>query len=436
MLRFSLCVSVILVLANFGHADWRGFRGDGTGISKARNLPITWTEDNILWKTNLPGPGAASPIVVGDRVFVTGYMGYGVKLTKGFTGGVFGKKKKVAPGKQEDLRLFIGSLDRKTGKKLWAKIIKPTLPEAPFASYLREHGYASSTPVSDGKNVYVFFGKTGAFAFDLDGNQLWKTSVGEGTHKWGSATSPVLAGDVLVVNASAESESVVGLDKKTGKELWRQSLPICWASPVVVNFKGGKQEIVINGPKKIVGLDPKTGKELWFTKGLGGKGTSGATCATPAVQGTTVYCTYASPFLPNATVAVRAGGKGDVTKTNVLWKARVGSGITSPVVLGDYLYWVDSIAYCLSVKDGKKLSNTRVHDDRGEYPSAIVANGKIYAQTRFNGVFVLEAGKKLKILAKNTFPGDTSHFNATPAVSDGLIFIRSGRAVYCIGKKK
>ncbi len=435
MSRFFLCALTVLTLAGVGHADWRGFRGDGTATSKDKNLPTKWNKNNILWKTDLPGPGASSPVVVGDRVFVTGYKGYGLKITKGFSGGFNLFKKKAKPGKQDDLRLYFGCLDRKTGKLLWSKTLKPKLPEVKFEGFLREHGYASSTPVSDGERVYVFFGKTGVFAFDLKGKQLWRKSVGIGTHQWGSGTSPVLAGNTLVVNAAVESQAIIGLDKTTGKELWRHSVPVNWVSPVVVDLKGGKQEIVINGPQKVVGLDPETGKELWFTKGLGGKGTNGGTCATPAVQGDKVFVTYASPFIPARTMAIKCGGKGDITKTHVLWKTRGGAGITSPVALGDYLYWADSIAHCLAIKDGKKIKDIRLHSNNVEYPSAIAADGKLYVQTRYQGVFVLKAGEKLKILAKNTFPDDNTIFNATPAISDGQIFVRSNKAIYCVGAK-
>lgn len=429
------CLIVMLSFSLDAHADWLGFRGDGTAISSVKNLPTEWTKDNILWKTKLPGLGSSSPIIVGDQIFFTCYTGYGMKLTTGFKGGSV-----MIPGgnagKQKDLRLWFLSVDRQTGKIQWQKEIKPNLPEAPFKGFLREHGYASSTPVSDGKNVYVFFGKSGVFAFSLDGKQLWQTMVGDGTHQYGSATSPVVVGDTLVVNASVECKALLGLNKKTGKIIWREELPACWASPVVVTLKDGKQEVVMNGPQKIFGLDAKTGTVLWHCKGIGGSGDAGTTCSTPAVSGDMVYMMAASPFIQSSIIAIRAGGRGEIDKTHVLWKERGGAGICSPVAAGDYVYWVDSFVHCVAAKDGKLITKDRLYDNRGEYASAIVADGKVFAQTRFDGVFVLKEGKDLKPLAKNQFTGDETQFNATPAISDGKIFIRSNEFLYCIGTKE
>lgn len=433
-MRFLGSALVLFFVASSSPADWPGFRGDGSAISPAKALPAKWEKDNILWQVKLPGPGASSPIIVGDRLFLTCYLNYGNKLTEGFkSGAVFGKKDEED---QSKLRLQVLCFDTKKGEQLWEKTIEPKLPEAPFASFLREHGYASSTPVSDGVHVFVFFGKSGVLAFDLEGKQLWHEGVGKGTHEWGSAASPVLTKDAVILNASIEDRAVIALDKKTGKEKWRKKdVPISWFSPVVVNLGGGKQEVILNAPGRISGLDPDSGEELWHCQGLGGGGISGATCSTPAVQGDRVFIMSAGPSTPATILCVRAGGRGDVTKTHLAWKQKVGAGICSPVAHDKFVYFLDGFAHCLEADTGKVVYKERLYDARGEYASPVIADGKIFALTRFDGLFVLPLGEKFGESVQNTFEGDRSIFNSTPAISDGRLFIRSNAFLYCIGKK-
>src|SRR5262249_21403332 len=250
---FATLVALFALVGARLAADWPGFRGAKGGVADDKNLPAEITKDNIQWKVKLPGAGSSSPIVWGDKIFVTCYTGYGQTITRGmkFNFGGKGKGEKgkddAAKGKgdfgkgkfdfgkggfggfgkgpdtggdQKKLRLVLLCLDKAKGEIVWQKEIEPNLPEEPFRDFLREHGYASSTPITDGERIYVFFGKTGVFAFDMDGNKLWHADVGSGTDKWGSAASPALAKDVLIVNAAIESKSLIGLDKKSGKELW------------------------------------------------------------------------------------------------------------------------------------------------------------------------------------------------------------------------
>ena len=206
---FFLLISLI-GSASVAHADWLQFRGPGgSGIAPDKNTPLTWSGTaNLAWKTEMPGAGAASPIVVGDKVLVTCYSGYGLD--------------KDDPGEQKNLKRHVVCADRRSGKILWQRDIEATLPEAAYQGpFITLHGYASSTPISDGKLVYVFLGRSGVYAFDLDGKQQWKADVGKGTYGWGTGTSPVLHKDLLVVNASVESQSLVALNKKTGAEVWK-----------------------------------------------------------------------------------------------------------------------------------------------------------------------------------------------------------------------
>lgn len=217
--------------------DWTAFRGpQGQGTAEATNLPTTWDSNtNIVWRQDLPGEGTSCPVVTGSRIFLTSYSGYAQSIDD--------------PGEMSNLVRHVICLDRKTGKTLWTKTMKARMPESEYKpGNDSKHGYASSTPVTDGQRLYVFFGISGVYCLDLDGNELWQADVGSGTHGWGSATSPVLWGNLVIVNASIESKSLVALDKLTGKEVWRApDISMCWASPMLVDV-ADKQEVVLNAP--------------------------------------------------------------------------------------------------------------------------------------------------------------------------------------------
>ncbi|MCH7687240.1 MAG: PQQ-like beta-propeller repeat protein, partial [Planctomycetes bacterium] len=219
--------------------DWRQFRGPGgLGVSNEPNLPTRWSDtENLLWKPKMPGAGSSSPIVLGDRVYLTCYSGFGVNRRD--------------PGNMEDLRRHIVCVNRADGMIVWNKTILPKLPES---ERVRDHGYAAPTPATDGEYLYLFFGKSGVYKFDLNGNQIWDTEVGSGTHGWGCGTSPVLYQNLVIVNASVESRSLVALDKQSGEEVWRApGMRASWNTPILVDVKGGKQELVVSVRGSILG---------------------------------------------------------------------------------------------------------------------------------------------------------------------------------------
>jgi len=206
----------------FVAADWTRFRGpDATGVATESGVPSAWTAtDNVVWKTELPGHGSSSPITLGDKIFVTAYSGYGLDPDD--------------PGQPDRLRCHLLCLGRGDGKVIWARQIEPRLPETEFRGFVAMHGYASSTPTTDGKAVYAFFGHSGVVAFDLAGKPLWRAYVGDGLNNWGSATSPVLYKNLVIVNASVESGALVALDKATGEEVWRfEGIQRSWGTPLV-----------------------------------------------------------------------------------------------------------------------------------------------------------------------------------------------------------
>jgi outer membrane protein assembly factor BamB len=412
----ALCLALSTLLA-FA-ANWPNFRGPGSsGVSEEKGLPARWSDrENVVWKTPLPGPGASSPITSGDRVFVTCYTGYGIPGKRG--------------GSQKDLQRHLLCLDRKKGTILWGKKVDAKLPETGYGGFITRHGYASSTPATDGKRVYVFFGKSGVLAYDLDGKQLWKVSVGTGTHGWGSASSPVLYKDLVIVNAGVESGAVVALNKANGKEVWTYpGIRRTWGTPALVDGKGGKQELALSVPGKVLGLDPENGKELWRCEGI-----NDYICPSVVVKAGVVYAIGGRSA---TALAVRAGGRGDVTGTHRLWDKIVGANVPSPVVFGDHLCWVNDngMAYCLRARDGATVYSQHLRGSGTVYASITIADGKVYAVSRTRGTFVLAAKPKFALLAHNTLKSDRSVFNGSPAVSNGQLLIRSDKCLYCIGKK-
>ena len=371
----------------------------------------------MVWKTELPGFGASSPITLGDKIFVTSYSGYGLD--------------KDEPGEQANLKHHLTCFDRSDGRVIWSRSIDPVLPRTEYGGFVPLHGYASGTPVTDGQNVYAFFGKSGVFAFDLAGKPLWKASVGDGTHIWGAGTSPILYNDLLIVNASIESESVVALNKATGKEVWRTGgIEQSWGTPLVVDAIGGGKELVVNYHGTVVGLAPDTGKQLWECAGI-------ADYICPSVIAADGIVFAASGRKP-LTIAVRTGGRGEVTDTHVLWKLKKTPGVATPVYHDGYLYWLDKkgVAYCADAKTGEEVYEERIRIAGGGdkvYASGVLADGKLYYVSRQGGTIVLATGTEFDQLAQNDL-GDDSVFNATPVVSKSQLLIRSDRFLYCIGK--
>jgi outer membrane protein assembly factor BamB len=422
-----LLLALMLVAANLNATDWLQFRGpNGSGIAAGATVPTTWSDTkNLQWKTALPGRGSSSPIVYGERVFVTGYSGYGDGS---------------ADGSQAKLQRHLVCLDRSTGKILWDKAVPAELPEDPYAGYLTEHGYASSTPVTDGQRVYVFFGKTGALAFDFTGKQVWKVNVGKqsSNRRWGSGASLLLYKNLVIVNAAEESRSIRALDTLTGKEVWKSesdSLEFCFSTPALVDCGGDRTDLVVPVPGELWALNPDTGKLRWFAQTQISGNASPSVVASDGV----IFVTGGFPGL--GTTAVRGGGKGDVTKTHVLWSSEVASYVPSPVVQDGYLYFVSdkAVATCMEAKTGKVVYKEPLpgitsagRGGKPVYAATLLVNGNLYAVTRRKGTFALKAATQFAVIAQNNFTGDDSDFNATPAISGNQIFLRSNRYLYCV----
>lgn len=420
-----LAIAIFLAaqLAAAAEPEWLRFRGpNGSGIATGAQPPTTWSDtQNVKWKAELPGPGTSSPILVGDRIFLTCWTGYG-----------------ATKGKSTFTRELV-CVDRKTGKIRWARSIAGESPADHYEGFLPEHGYASHTPVSDGERVFTYFGRGGAAAFDLDGKPLWHVRLGDGANQknWGSSASPVLYKDTVIITASEEANAIVALDKKTGKEVWRapgSALSYVFGTPALAGTEV-LPELIFSLPEELWALNPDTGKLRWFaTSNLPGN------IAPSVVVGDGVVFAFGG-YPQLGAVAVKTGGKGDVTGTHRLWQTRDSSYVPTPVLHEGRLYVVtdQGFALCLDAKTGELVFKERLpgasatgRGGKPFYASPVLANGNLYAVSRRNGTFVIEAKPQFKLVAHNSLASDPTQFNATPALSGKELFLRSDKFLYCI----
>jgi outer membrane protein assembly factor BamB len=398
--------------------DWPQFRGPAGAGKSDSPVPLEWSDTrNIKWKTALPGPGASSPIVHGGRIFLTCFTGFGTSGS--------------SPADMEKLERHLLCLNLNDGKIVWDKAVKAKLPEQ--EKIREDHGYASATPVTDGERVFCFFGKSGVFAFDRNGQQLWQADVGEKLNGWGSAASPVLHGDTLLVNASVESESLVALDKLTGREVWRAGgINDSWHAPAIAKAPDGKNEIIVAIIRKVLGIDPANGNQLWECD----TGINWYMCPTPVVEGGLVYAIGGRK--PNGGLAVRAGGRGDVTGSHVVWKTDKGSNVPSPILHDGHLYYADDnrgVVYCVDAKTGDMVYSEELAPSPGQiYASPVLAAGRLYFTGRGGRTAVVAAKPKFNLLASNVLESGRGVFNATPALSGKNLLIRSNKFLYCIAQ--
>lgn len=405
----------LLLLASFARAEnwpgWRGPRGDGT--SHEKNLPTEWsTTQNVKWKTKLPSPGNSSPAVWGDRVFLT------QSIDKAGT------------------ERAVLCIDRKSGSILWQKSIS-------FKEKEPTHGtnpYCSATPVTDGERVIASHGSAGLVCYDFQGNQLWHRDLGPFIHIWGTAASPILYGDLVILNCGpGERSALRAFDKKTGKDAWNVPEPGgksgidktdwigSWSTPRVVSVEG-KDQLLMSWPNVLKAYDPKSGEVLWSCKGL-----TKLVYTSPVSDGR--YAVAMSGYT-GAAIGLKLGGAGDITESNRLWhhpKAnpqRIGSGI----IVGEHLYMANAGAntiQCIELKTGKDLWDKQALGGPC-WGSLVLADGKLYTTDQGGNTYVFAAKPTFEQIARNRL---AERCNATPAISNGDIFIRTHQHLWCIGTK-
>lgn len=333
-----------------------------------------------------------------------------------------------AEGDLSSLKRHLISVERRTGKTQWTKTIQAAVSERPVPRFAGRPGYASHTPVSDGERIYVLFGNAGVLAFDMDGEQLWQADVGtENAAMFGSAASPILYKENVIVMAGAESESLWALDRLTGEEVWKteaSSLSRSYATPVIVTNPSGTAEMLLPITSELWSLNPDNGKLRWYVEARFD------TNAVPSVvAGDGIV--YAIGGRGGGRVAVRLGGRKDVTNSHVVWSHTGGSYVPSPVLHEDHLYWVNDrgIANCIDTRSGDEVSRERLGGQF--YASVVLIGDHLYAVSRFSGTYILTATPDLTRIGHNKLTDD-SDFSASPAISDGHLFLRSDRFLYCI----
>jgi outer membrane protein assembly factor BamB len=422
---------------------WPSFRGESAaGVRDGQNLPESWDVEkgtNLRWKTRIPGLAHSSPVVWGDRVFVTSAVSSRADAT--FRRGLYGDGDASDDRSVHQWKVF--ALDKKSGKILWERT---AFEGTPREKRHIKSTYASSTPATDGRYVVAFFGSQGLYAFDMDGRLAWKRDLGRlnlgaydaPDYEWGTASSPIIYRDMVIVQCDTHEESfLMALDLKTGETRWktpRQELP-SWGTPTVYPGKQ-RAEIVTNAANFIRGYDPETGKELWR---LGGS--SKITAPTPVYSGDLIV--VMSGRRPEAPIfVIRAGAEGDITlkgeatsNGHIAWsRQRAGSYMPTPLIYRGLLYVLKNqgILVCYDLATGEQKYEERIpHQGSGFSGSPVAADGKIYLPSEDGDIFVVKAGPQFELLGKGTIG---QPLMATPALSDGMLLIRGEKDLFAIGR--
>ncbi|MCE9606987.1 MAG: PQQ-binding-like beta-propeller repeat protein [Planctomycetia bacterium] len=401
-----LIASVLPTAPGVPGAHWPRWRGPlEDGHSQETDIPTKWSNADVVWKTPLPGSGQSSPIVWGDRIFLTSAL---------------------EDGKQR----VVYAVDRKTGKILWQHTAWTGEPEKLHAW----NSWASSTCATDGEVVVAFFGRGGLHGYGVDGKHLWSRDLGKFESPWGVAACPVILGDLVIQNCDAEADaSLSAFDKRTGKTVWTTKRPNNrgWSTPILVQAEK-RRELVLNGHDGVRGYDPATGKELWFCKSFNGRGEPTVTAAGDLL--------YVSNGLAGDFYAIKPGGDGDVTKTHMAWHVprKGGRDIPSPIVVGKFIVMVDTggIATCYDAADGHEYWKERLATGPKFTASPIAVGGLVYFLNEAGTTIVVEPAATLKIVQENILTGGEDEiFRATLAPCEGRLFVRSTNMLYCIGKK-
>ncbi len=402
----------VLMVADQGEATryWPRWRGpSGQGLVSGTGYPDRWSAtENVRWKTPLPGSGNSSPIVWGDRVFLT-------------------------TARESGQRVSLIAFDRTTGRQLWETFAPPGERDRAHP----KNGFASSTPATDGERIYVSFGSRGLYAFDMNGRQVWQRQVGDIANYHGAAGSVLLYGNRVILyqdhgggffGRGGGSGFIAAYDVRTGAQLWRtaRDQSVGWGTPVAVRV-GGHDEIIVNGQSRVMAYDPDTGVELWRCNGM-----SAEVIPTPVVGYGLVFC---SSGRAGPTLAIRPGGRGDVTNSHLAWNTERGSPfVPSPLLYRGQLYTINdmaSIVTSFDARSGRVLWQGRLGVARREGFSAspVAVDGKVFFTNDEGETFVLKAGPAFELLHVNAIGERTL---ASPALVDGTWYVRTDQHVLAI----
>ena len=416
-IRIARLFVVVMLSASVTYAEnWPQWRGPAlNGVSGEKNLPSRWSaEENITWKLAMPGSSGSTPIIWKDRIFLN-----------------------VADGSD----LYLWCVDRTKGDVVWKKLLGSGNVK------MRKHNMSSPSPVTDGKGVFVMTGTGILKSFDFNGKELWARDIqkdyGAFGLNWGYASSPLLLDDSLYVQVlhgmkTDDPSYVLRIDKKTGKTLWRveratsaiSESPDSYTTPGLLRY-GKTIEIVITGGDCVTGHDPATGKELWRANGLNPDNNPYyRIVASPVIFNDIIY----APTRVRPLLALKAGGRGDITTSHLLWSTPNGPDVPTPVTDGKYFYIVNDrgIMWCLDARTGAEIYGQQRIKPGAYSSSPVLADDKIYVTNEDGLTTVVKAGPKFEVLAENAL---NDYCLSSPAISDGQIFIRTTQHLYCIGKR-
>ena len=449
MRRFMTALAVVAfgaAGATVSAQNWPSFRGaNAAGTADGKPTAVKWnaaTGENVAWKTPIEGIAVSSPIVWGNRVFISTAVGSDPK--QGIRTGQYGDVEPVADTSKHIWRLM--ALDKTTGKVVWDKVAYEGIPKTKRHA---KSSQASATPVTDGRHVIVSFGSEGLYSYDFNGKLLWKKDLGvlnagwffDPDYEWGIGSSPIIYKNMVIVQCDIQRGSfLAAFDTASGKEVWRTSreeIP-SWSTPTILEGPGGKAEIVTQATTFTRGYDAMTGKELWQYSG-----NSEVAIPTPIVGPGFVVITNGYRGV-QPIIAVKPGATGDITlkagetkNEFIAWgMTRGGPYIPTPVIYRDQLYVLQNngTLQAYKVTTGERIYQERLGGAAGSFSASLVAaDGKIYASSEDGDVFVVKAGPAYELLAKNPV-GEV--LMATPAISDGLIIFRGQKNIVAIKAEK
>ncbi len=437
MKKIGLSLLAVTFITQISAQNWPQWRGpDGRGISQETDLPLTWSpEKNVLWKASVPGTGHSSPVIWGDQIFLTSAI-QGKELPEPTAaihyvqGQVF--KHPDWAGSNFEWAFKVFALEKSSGKISWER----TAYAGPVYDHIhRRNTYASGTPVTDGEFLYAYFGAEGLYCYDLEGKLIWKKSFdGIGTVGMGNGTSPVLFEDQILLVIDQEmggtDSFLLSLDRKTGEEQWRvaRKARVTWSTPILVE-QNGQPILVVAAAEANIAYDPRTGREIWKTEGL-----VSHAIPSPVTDHEVVFLSAGSG--PKHTMAVRLGGSGDLTGSDhIVWKYQKGSAyVPSSIYYQGHLYLVSDkgIITCLDGKTGEVIYEGGRMPVAAEVKASPVAFAdKILITNEDGATFVIKAGPEFEVLSSNSV-GEPVW--ASPAISDGTIFIRGREHLFAIGR--
>lgn len=417
LLTLTTCASLITASAS-AWPEWRG--SGGGGVVDEKGLPTRWSsQENIRWKVPLPDRGNSTPAVWGNRVFIT------------------------QPIESEGKRLVL-CLDRISGKELWRAGTTYNLPEETHET----NPQCSASPSTDGERVIAWFGSAGVFCYDVNGKELWKRDLGKQKHNWGYSSSPVIHKDLVILHfGPGERAFLVALNKKTGETVWQTDIPQVrslkrtdgfagqeatgrigsFSTPIVITANG-RAELIMSFPDDVRAYDPMTGKEFWRCGGLN-----------PLIYTSPIYgdgVVVAMGGFQGTSIAVKPGGSGDVTATHRLWqtvrtKNRIGSGVVKDGLL--YVLNSPGVAECIDLKTGKVIWEERLDGPGAKdesWSNLVLVGDLIYVLNQSGDTIIFKASPKFETVAANAIGNELT--NASLAISDGDIFIRTHKHLWCI----